>query len=227
MPEHLLQPGATLMIEGRAFTISGVFAAPDTIFAGELWVDLQALMAATRRSTISSVVVACDSATLDDLETFTLLRLDLELVAISEAAYFADRGRFFAPIRSMAWMTALLIAGGAIFGGLNTFHAAFAARSREAATVQAIGFPRRAVLLSFLSEACLVSVIGTLAATAAAVCLLDGRAVDVPGGTFTLSIDLPTLALGLGVGLVLGPVGALLPAWRCLKPPLPAALRSA
>jgi len=221
-----VQPGATLVIEGRAFTVSGIFAAPDTVFEGELWADLSALMAATRRTTISTVVVACASATLDDLETFTLLRLDLELVAISEAAYYADRGRFFAPIRAMAWLTALLIAGGAIFGGLNTFHAAFAARSREAATVQAIGFPRRAVLISFLHEAFIVSLIGTLVAVLIALLLIDGRAVDVPGGTFALVLDLRTLAVGVVVGLSLGPVGALLPAWRCLTPPVPAALRS-
>lgn len=226
LPAEAVQPGATLMVEGLPFTISGIFAAPDTVYEGELWADLQALMTATRRTTISTVVVACDTATMDDLETFTLLRLDLELVAISEAAYYADRGRFFAPIRAMAWLTALLIAGGAIFGGLNTFHAAFAARSREAATVQAIGYPRRAVLISFVHEAFLVSLLGTLVAVILAIVMLDGRSVDVPGGTFALTLDVATLALGIIVGLALGPIGALLPAWRCLTPPLPTALRS-
>jgi ABC-type antimicrobial peptide transport system permease subunit len=93
--------------------------------------------------------------------------------------------------------------------------------------VLAIGFPRRAVLVSFLIEAALVSALGTLAALLIAVLLLDGAALSVPGGAFSLDLDAATLALGLGAGLALGPLGALLPAWRCLSPPLPSALRSA
>ncbi len=227
LPEAALRPGAVVRLEGRAFTVSGTFAAPGTVYEGELWAPLDALMSATRRTTISTVVVARGSAEPADLETFAALRLDLELSAIGEAEYYADRGRFFAPIRAMAWLTALLIAAGAVFGGLNTFHAAFAARRREVATVLAIGFPRRAVLVSFLIEAALVGALGTLAALLIALFVLDGAALSVPGGAFTLDLDATTLALGLGAGLALGPLGALLPAWRCLSPPLPSALRSA
>jgi putative ABC transport system permease protein len=227
LPESALRPGAVLRLEGRDFTVSGIFAAPGTVYEGELWAPLDALMAATRRTTISTVVVARGSAEPADLEAFAAMRLDLELSAVGEAEYYADRNRFFAPIRVMAWLTALLIAGGAVFGGLNTFHAAFAARRREAATVLAIGFPRRAVLVSFLTESTLVSILGTLAALLVALLLLDGAAFSVPGGTFTLELDPASLALGLGAGLALGPLGALLPAWRCLSPPLPSALRSA
>lgn len=227
LPERALHPGAMLRLEGRDFTISGIFAAPGTVYEGELWAPLDALMAATRRTTISTVVVARGRAEPADLEAFAAMRLDLELSAVGEAEYYADRNRFFAPIRAMAWLTALLIAGGAVFGGLNTFHAAFAARRREAATVLAIGFPRRAVLVSFLTESTLVSIVGTLAALLVALLLLDGAAFSVPGGTFTLDLDAASLGLGLGAGLALGPLGALLPAWRCLSSPLPSALRSA
>jgi putative ABC transport system permease protein len=223
----MLQPGAVVRLEGRDFTISGSFAAPGTVYEGELWAPLDALMAATRRTTISSVVVARGRAEPADLDAFAAMRLDLELSAVGEAEYYADRNRFFAPIRTMVWLTALLIAGGAVFGGLNTFHAAFAARRREAATVLAIGYPRRAVLVSFLIESLLVSLVGTLAALLVALLLLDGVAFSVPGGTFLLELDPTSLALGLGAGLALGPLGVLLPAWSCLSPPLPSALRSA
>jgi putative ABC transport system permease protein len=227
LPEAAVRPGSQIRLEGREFTVSGTFAAPGTVYEGELWAPLDALMAATRRTTISTVVVARGHAEQADIETFAAMRLDLELSAIGEAEYYAERGSFFAPIRAMAWLTALLIAGGAVFGGLNTFHAAFAARRREVATVLAIGFPRRAVFVSFLIEATLVGALGTLAALLIAVLLLDGAALSVPGGAFSLDLDAATLALGLGAGLALGPLGALLPAWRCLSPPLPSALRSA
>ncbi len=222
-----LQPGALLRLEGRTFTVSGIFAAPGTVYEGEIWADLGALMAATRRSTISTVVVACGSASPADLEAFAAMRLDLELSAIAESDYYAERARFFAPIRAMAWLTAGLIAAGALFGGLNTFHAAFATRSREAATILAIGFPRRAVAISFFCEATLVALVGSLAALFAAIAGLDGQSIDVPGGTFMLTLEAGTLTASLGLGLMLGPLGAMLPAWRCLSPPLPSALRSA
>jgi ABC-type lipoprotein release transport system permease subunit len=227
LPESALQPGAVIRIEGRAMAVSGIVAAPGTIYEGELWMPLEALMSATRRTTISTVVVARAEARPADIEAFAAMRLDLELSAIGEADYYADRGRFFAPIRAMAWLTALLIAAGAVFGGLNTYHAAFAARRREAATVLAIGFPRRAVLISFVTESTLVSTIGTVAALLIALLVLDGAVLSVPGGTFALDLDAGTLALGLGAGLALGPLGALLPAWHCLSSPLPNALRSA
>jgi len=222
-----LQPGSVLQLEGRSFTISGVFAAPGTVYEGELWADLSALMAATRRTSVSTVVAALDTATPSDLETFAALRLDLELSAIGEADYYAGRERFFAPIRAMAWLTTLLITAGAIFGGINAFHAAFASRTREAATVQAIGFPRRAVAVSFLIEAGLVGLLGTLTALFLALALLDGTTVSVPGGTFSLLLDHSTLCLGIGAGLAVGPIGALAPSWSCLIPSLPNALRSA
>jgi putative ABC transport system permease protein len=227
LPPAALAPGATLLIEGRAFTVSGTFAAPGTVYEGELWVDLAGLMAATRRTTISTVVVAgaADGDLQSELETFAALRLDLELVAINEADYYQERGRFFAPIRAMAWLTAVLIAAGALFGGLNAYYAAFAARAREAATIQAMGFPRRAVLLAWLTEAILVSWCGTLLALVAGLAC-DGLAVTVPGGAFALTLDPAGTALAVAAGLAVGPLGVLLPAWRNLARPLPGALRA-
>lgn len=227
LPAEALAPGATLLIEGRAFTVSGAFAAPGTMYEGELWADLSALMAATRRSTLSTVVAAGGpgEGLQAELETFAALRLDLELVAINEADYYHDRGRFFAPIRAMAWLTAVLIAAGALFGGMNAYYAAFAARAREAATIQAMGFPRRAVLLAWLTEAGLVSWCGTLVALAAGLAF-DGVAVTVPGGTFTLALDPGGTALAAAAGFVIGPIGVLLPAWHSLARPLPGALRA-
>ena len=46
-------------------------------------------------------------------------------------------------------------------------------------------------------------------------------------GVFGITVDASVLALGLLAGLMLGVVGAAVPAWRCLRRPIPEALRAA
>ena len=227
VPADRLAVGSTLVFEGRTWTISGRFAAPGTILESELWVDLGELMTATRRDTVSCVVVGMGEATFADIETFVLQRLDLELAAVAEDTYYGDLSRFFRPLQAMAWLTAALIAAGAAFGGFNTLYAAFAARIRELATLQAIGFSRGAILVSLLIEAGMTGIAGTVFALVAALVWLDGWAVAFSSGIFTLSMDPTVLGHGLLAGLVVGVLGTLPPAWRCLSPPLPAALRAA
>jgi putative ABC transport system permease protein len=126
----------------------------------------------------------------------------------------------------MTWLTAGLVAAGAVFGGFNMLYAAFAARIRELATLQAVGFRRRAILLSLVQESMLATLLGTLLASFLAVTFLEGINVPFSIGTFRLLLPTHVLALGLGVGIVLGAIGALPPAARCLGAPLPVALRS-
>jgi putative ABC transport system permease protein len=113
-----------------------------------------------------------------------------------------------------------------VFGGLNTLYAAFAARIREMATLQAIGFGRGALVLSLIQESTLACLLGALLASFVAVVLMDGITVPFSIGTFTLEITPQVALAGLLTGLALGVLGALPPAWRCLRPSLPVALRA-
>ena len=56
--------------------------------------------------------------------------------------------------------------------------------------------------------------------------LLDGLTVPFSIGSFSLNFDPDILILGLLIGCGLGIVGALPPAWSCLRPPLTATLRA-
>jgi len=126
----------------------------------------------------------------------------------------------------MTWLTAGLIAAGAIFGGFNLLYAAFAARIRELATLQAIGFRRTAVCISLIQESLLATLSGTLLAAFAAVLLLEGRSVQFSIGTFSLELSGSVLCSGLLTVILLGVLGAVPPAVRCLTAPLPSTLRS-
>lgn len=222
-----LSPGTTALLDGSHVTISGVFAAPGTVMESEIWAPLSDIRMLAQRETVSCVVLRLDDPTdFAEADLFSKQRLDLELTALRESDYYAHLANFFKPLRVMTWVTAGLVAAGAIFGGLNTLYAAFASRIKELATLQAIGYTRTAILISLIQESILASLTGTLVASAAALLLLDGLTIPFSIGAFTISIT-PTIAvLGIITGILLGVIGALPPAFRCLKPPLPAALRS-
>ncbi|MBX3406951.1 MAG: ABC transporter permease [Phycisphaeraceae bacterium] len=226
--EHDLAVGAQLRIDNRPWTIVGRFAAPGTVLDAEVWVPLADLMTATKRETISCVVLTLEpgEAEFADIAAFALMRPDLELSAMPEREYYDQLAAFFGPIRAVAWITAALIAVGGLFGGLNTMYAAFASRARELGTLQSLGFRRGAIIASLVQESSLATAAGALAACAAGTLLLDGVGVRFSAGAFALVVDTTIVLIGLASGIALGLVGALPPAWRCLRMPIPIALKS-
>ncbi len=227
IPEEAIAVGGEIDLEGATFTIAGILANPGTVTESEIWMNLNDLRTIAKRESVSTVVLRLDSAEPGDVDLFTKQRFDLELVAITEPKYYEKLLSFYRPVRVMTWITAALIAVAAVFGGLNTLYAAFASRVREIATLQAMGFRPLAIVVSFVQESMMVTLLGTLFGAMAASLLLSGRVVSVSAGAFSLSIEPETLYAGLAAGIVLGIIGALPPAVRCLRPSLPSALRDA
>ena len=228
LPDDRLAPGNTLWFYDRAWTITGRLEAPGSIMAGELWAPLNDLMVATQRDELSCVVLTLgETGEFADADAFARQRLDLELTAMREGDYYASLSGFFTPIRAMVWATALLVASGGVLGGLNTMYAAFAGRVREVGALQALGYSRRAVVVSLVQESVLAAAAGTLVACLIAVLFLDGVTVSFSSGVFGLRVDETVLTLGVAAGLALGLLGALPPAIRCLRLPITAALKAA
>ena len=225
--EESLELGEDLVFEEQTFEIVGRFEAPGTVMESEVWMDRNDLMSLTQRDSLSCVVIRMDSAEdFKSADLFAKQRLDLELTAIRESDYYAKVSAFFGPIRAMTWLTAGLIAAGAIFGGFNMLYAAFASRIRELATLQAVGFTRTAIFISLVQESLLATLTGTLVAAYAAVLLLEGQTVYFSIGTFSLQMSAAVVLAGLAAGTLLGVLGSIPPAIRCLGAPLPSALRS-
>ncbi|MBN8456254.1 MAG: ABC transporter permease [Verrucomicrobia bacterium] len=227
LPPDALKPGTKVRLDGAEMTIRGTFAAPGTVLESEIWATLSDIRMLAQRETVSCVVMRMENPDdFADADLFSKQRLDLELTAMRESDYYAALTKFFRPLRVMTWITAGLVAAGAVFGGLNTLYAAFASRIRELATLQAVGFSRRVILLSLVQESLLACLTGTLLASVLALLLLDGRTIPFSIGAFTVSVTPEIAGAGLATGILLGIIGALPPALRCLKPPLPTALRS-
>lgn len=233
LPEADLAVGRTLTIEGRPWRISGRFAAPGTLLEAEIWAPLDDLKGAFRRPNDVSVVAmrfdpAGDRAKQDGyVEYFCRNRRpDLELMGSREGEYYASLRKHYAPMRTLAWLLVGLVAVAGGCGAANTMYAAVAGRVREFAALQAIGFPRRAIAVSLFQESVILAAGATLAATALALVLVQGVAVRFTMGAFTLQIDRPALLVGCLAGLGLGVFGAIPPAVRAFRMPIPDALKA-
>lgn len=226
LPDERLAVGKTLYFDNRDWEIVGRYRAPNTVMDAEIWMPIIDLQVATKReATISAVVVSLDTARFSDVDIFAKSRLDLEITAMREADYYASIAAFYRPIRIMVIVTASLIALGGLLGGLNTMYASFAARVREIGTLQSFGFTRLAIVTSLSEESLFAAAIGTIFGAILGLALLDGLAVKFSMGAFALTLDAPVMLAGIAGGVLVGLVGAIPPAIRCLRLPIPQALK--
>ncbi|MFG0293499.1 MAG: ABC transporter permease [Phycisphaerales bacterium JB050] len=227
LPDERLAIGQKLYFDNRGWEIVGRFAAPSTVMDAEIWMPITDLQIATKREgTISSVVVALDTAKPSDIDLLTKTRLDLEIASMTEDEYYAGIAAFYQPIRVMVIITAVLIGLGGLLGGLNTMYAAFSARVREVGMLQSLGFRRSAIVLNLTEESLFAAACGAVLGLAIGYLVLDGFAVRFSMGAFEMNIDGVVMLVALLCGGLVGLVGAIPPSIRCLRLPIPAALKS-
>jgi putative ABC transport system permease protein len=222
-----LAVGKRVQFEGQSWSVAGRFRAGGSSLESELWCPLEDLQTATKRQDLSLVAVMVDAPqSIPDVEEFCKERLDLEWEATPEKTYYASLQKHYGPVRTIAWLIVVLIGGAGGFAGLNTMYGAVVGRVRELAMLQTLGFLRRAIALSLVQEALLLSVAGALIAAAAGLGFLNGLAVRFTMGAFQLRVDSVSIAVALITGLVIGVLGALPPAIRAMRMPVVDALKA-
>ncbi|MEZ5292576.1 MAG: ABC transporter permease [Vicinamibacterales bacterium] len=225
--------GQRLRMQRRDWTITGVFEANGGGFESEIWGDLDVLGPAfQRRGGYQSVTLRLRSpadvgAFHQDLTKNPRMQVQL----IQERKYYDDQSaQVSAPLLALAVFVALVMGVGAVFGAMNTMYAIVASRTREIGTLRALGFSRASILLSFVIESTLLALAGGLLGCALAV-PANGLSSAAGGAnfaevSFAFQVTPAAIAAGLGLALVIGVAGGLLPAWRASRVPITAALRS-
>jgi putative ABC transport system permease protein len=217
----LLSIGNTIRFDGKDWRISGRFAAGGAAFESEVWAPLVDLQNALKRQDISLVAVGLTpGASSADIELFCKERVDLEIQAIAETKYYAALQSHYRPVRMLGWLIVGLVAAAGVFAGLNTMYGAVVGRVRELSTLQAVGFRRRAILVSLIQEALLLSLTASLLAAIAALVLVNGTAVRFTMGAFALCVDSTAILVGCGTGFLLGLLGAVPPALKAMSFPI-------
>lgn len=222
-----LQIGKTIRFEGKDWKIGGTFSAGDAAFESEVWCRLDDLQQTLKRQDLSLVAVTMQTGrNFSNLEMFCLERLDLELQMMPEVEYYATLQKDYGPVRALAWLVVLLVSGAGIFAGLNTMYGSVVGRIRELASLQTIGFVRRALLVSLVQEGVILAAAASLTAAVVAIVFVNNMAVRFTMGAFSLRIDDVALLVGCGVGMMLGVVGSIPPAIRALRMPIVDGLKS-
>ncbi len=227
VPPEAVKVGRSIRLEGRTWRVSGIFSAAGSAFESEVWCHLDELQQAMKRQDLSLVAVTMSpDGDFAELSVFCAKRSDLELQAVIETEYYKSLQKDYEPIRMLAWLVVLLVAGAGVFAGMNTMYGAAVGRIKELATLQTLGYLRRAMLVSLIQEGVLLAASASLLAAVLALGFLNGLAVRFTMGAFAIHIDNTAILIGCGVGLLLGLIGSIPPAFRALRMPVVEGLKS-
>ena len=229
-----LNLGDNVRFGGGNWSVVGVFDAGGSAFDSEVWCDAHVLSQVYKRpdNIFSSITVRLTSpAALTQLKDSLTSDPRMQVQVDREIDYYEKQSR---GLTTLITVLGTLVAGvmgiGAIFGALNTMYSAVSERSREIATMRAIGFGAAAIIISFIFEALFISLIGGVVGCAAILPLNGFTTSAMNWQTFShlaFAFRVTPLLLGIGVGfaLLMGLAGGVPPAIRAARRPVVLALR--
>jgi len=226
--------GTVLKFGQTRWNVVGVFEGKGGIAESEVWADAAVLAPAYHRgSSYQTVLVKLASGGSfqqfkDALTSDPRLNVKVE----RETDYYAAQSRGMRGlVMGLAAIVCSLMGLAAIFGALNTMYTAVSARSRDIATLEALGFGGGAVMISVMFEALVLALLGGIVGAAGAYLAFDGyRSATMNWQTFSQVAFAfkvtPSLMIGaILYALFIGLVGGFFPAIRAAKTPVALALR--
>ena len=229
-----LRVGDRIKVGRYDWPVVGIFTAGGGAAESEIWSDAAVLQAAYNRGdSFQSVYVRLKSpesfnAFKDALTTDP--RLSAEVMRQSD--YFADQSTAVTRlITTLGYLIASLMAVGAVFGALNTMYSSVSARTREIATLRALGFGSGAVVASVMLESVALALLGgTIGAVLSYVAFNGFHTATMNWQsfsqiTFSLAVTPQLLVQGVVWATLIGGIGGLFPALRAARQPIAAALR--
>lgn len=229
-----LQVGASKRWGENTWQVVGIFTTGGSIYESEIWADARVVQPAYRRgSTFQSVYAKLESPeAFQKFEDALTADPRLEVDVLREKEYYEGQSRVLRTlIQTLGNMIALLMAVGATFGALNTMYSAVASRTREIATLRALGFQGSPVVVSVMIESLLLALVGGLAGGGLAYLAVNGyQTATINWQTFSqvafsLSVTPALLTGGIVYALLMGLVGGIFPAIRAARMPVATALR--
>lgn len=227
--------GSKVKFAGDQWEIVGIFDADGSGFESELWGDGQQLLNAfNRESSVSTLTLKLDDP--KNYEEFkrafeTDKRL-LEFEPMGEQLYYEKQSEFLAGfIRVLGIFITVIFSFGATIGAMITMYSAVSNRTVEIGTMRSLGFGRTSILIAFLFEAVLTSLVGGIIGIAIASLLqffsistLNWNSFSELAFSFALS---PSIIISsLIFALVMGILGGFLPSVRAARLNIVKALRA-
>jgi putative ABC transport system permease protein len=229
-----LDLGSSIEVGGEEWPIVGIFEAGGGIAEGEIWADEAVVSGAYRRGNSYQSVYTKLTSSGAFAEFKDALTSDPRLnVKVERASdFYSDQSTVLRGIVvGLGSLVAALMGLGAMFGALNTMYTAVSARTREIATLRALGFKAGPVVVSVLLESLLLALVGGLIGGGLAYLAFDGfRAATINFQSFSqiafaFDVNAGLLKSGIMYAMLIGLVGGLFPAIRAARLPVATALR--
>ncbi len=218
----------------NTWRVVGIFEAGGGVSETEIWVDARVLQGAYRRgNSYQTVLVQLDASdTFDAFRDWLTSNPQLNVQVRRETEYYAQQSQALSGlIRGVGFVIAALMGIGAVFGAILTMYTAVSTRSREIATLRALGFNSTAVVVSVLAESVVLGAIGGAIGGIGAYLAFNGYQTSTMNFqtfsqvAFAFQVTPALLVTGLVYALMMGLVGGLFPAIRAARLPIPSALR--
>lgn len=229
-----LDLGDTIDAGGTTWTVVGIFSSGGGIAESEVWTDAAVLQPTYQRGNSFQVVYA-KLTSADAFPRFAdELTADprLQVKVLRQTDFYAEQAQMITGIVSgLGVLITLIMACGAVFGALNTMYSAVSARTREIATLRALGFKAAPVVISVLVESLSLAVVGGVVGGGLAFLAFDGfRASTINWASFSqvaFAFEVtPTLLFeGIVCSSVIGLLGGIAPGVRAARLPIATALR--
>lgn len=149
--------------KNRRVKIVGIFESGGSSFESEVWADIDTVRSSFGREGLySSVTVQLESASkFDGFRATVENDKQLGLESFRENAYYEKQSEGTSLFISVLGITvAVFFSIGAMIGAMITMYGAVSQRVKEIGTLQALGFSRISVLLSFMFESTFLALIG-------------------------------------------------------------------
>jgi putative ABC transport system permease protein len=229
-----LTVGNTIQSGQNTWQVVGMFETDGSVAETEIWCDAKMLQGAYRRgNTYQTVLARLDSsATFDTFRDWLTANPQVNVQVRRETEYYAQQSRALSSlIRTVGFGIAALMGIGAVFGAILTMYTAVSTRSREIATLRALGFDTTSVLVSVLAESLALAAIGGAIGGVLAYVAFNGYQTSTMNFStfsqvaFAFQVTPQLLGMGLTYALIMGLIGGLFPALRAARLPIPSALR--
>ena len=228
-----LDIGDTVTITATPWEIVGIFENDGGAVESELWGDAANLQSIFRMGNVFQTgrVKLNDPAEVDAFTEQVNSDPQIAINTRSEARYVEESSEGFLQIIAVLSTPLIVVmALGAVFAALNTMYSSVSSRTREIATLRAIGFRSLPVAVSVLFEALLLALIGAIIGVSAIYLSLNGYStntnfLDDTQYAFSFVVTPGLMAAGIVCALAIGFVGGLFPAIRAGRMPIITALR--
>ena len=199
--------------------VVGVMDGGQSAINSEIWGDLNQIGSDfNRQDSFSSILIrATDAAEVPALVRSLEDDRRLNVSAMSERDYYDRQTSAGAPMQFLGVLISAIMAVGSSFAAMNTMYAAVARRSKEIGTLRALGFSRGSIMLSFLVESLLLSMLGGILGCVLVLPLNNvttgvGSFVTFSEIAFNFRVDPASMITGIAFAMVVGAIGGLFPA---------------